>query len=122
MKDKDFIYRLPPNTLPDDLAGVGDSASGGQYGSMTEDKVKGIIAIAQRTQTERMAMAAGSFQSQNFVTGVSGWQLTPYSAEFQTATFNIGGTTITIKDTEDIQTNIDIIEVVYYTYKTVHIF
>jgi len=54
-------------------------------------------------------MVNNYLQSANFETGVRGWQLTPTSAEFQTAIFNIGGTVITIDNTEDIQTNLDII-------------
>jgi hypothetical protein len=52
----------------------------------------------------------GTFQSGNFLTRVRGWQLSSSSAEFQTAIFNIGGTVITINNTQDIQTNIDLID------------
>lgn len=59
--------------------------------------------------TGNTEMVKGAFQSGNFLTGVRGWQLTPDSAEFQTAIFNIGGTVITIDNTQDIQTNLDLI-------------
>jgi len=51
----------------------------------------------------------GAFQSGNFITAVRGWQLSSDSAEFQTGVFNIGGTTITIDNTQDIQTNLNLI-------------
>lgn len=55
---------------------------------------------------------SGNFGSRNFKTGISGWNITGEGdAEFNSGTFrgtfNIGGTTITIDNTEDIQEKLD---------------
>lgn len=109
MTDDDFIYKLNKN--------VGDSSSGGQYDDttpFTEDDINGMISVAMRTQTEHMQMAGAEFQSQNFKTGVSGWQIDGQgNAEFNNGifrgTFSLGGTTITIDNTKDIQTYLNTI-------------
>lgn len=110
MPDENFIYKLN---------GVGNSSTGGQYDgsqtqtqSLTEDDVLGMIAQTMRTQTERMVMAGGSHQSQNFVTGVSGWQIDGQgNAEFNNGTFRgtfqIGGTLITVTAIANLQTAIN---------------
>lgn len=59
-------------------------------------------------------MSGGTMQSPNFSKDNSGWKIDSMgNAEFNDGTFrgtfNIGGTTITINNTEDIQTNLDII-------------
>jgi len=59
-------------------------------------------------------MVNGNLQSGDFQTGVQGWSIDAEgNAEFNDGTFrgtfNIGGTIITIDNTEDIQTNIDTI-------------
>jgi len=99
---ENFIYRLPNN-------GVGNSSGGGQYNSdnqntpLTIDDVNGLISQQLRTQTERQVMVNGSNQSQNFVTGASGWQIDAEgNAEFNDGTFRgtfiLGGVIITIND------------------------
>lgn len=64
----------------------------------------------QAFQNIGIKVIKGAFQSLNFVQYVSGWRLTNISAEFYGAIFNIGGTVITINNTQDIQDNLDIIE------------
>ena len=52
----------------------------------------------------------GYVRSRNFVQNVSGWQWRPDRIDIFTGIFNIGGTQITIDNTQDIQTNLDLIE------------
>jgi len=83
--------------------------------TVTEERVRQIVSSMQRTSIERVVLAAGLQQSQNFISGTSGWQIDSQgNAEFNNGTFrgtfNIGGTTITINSTEDIQTNLDAID------------
>jgi hypothetical protein len=94
----DFIYKLQP---ADEQLG--------------EEQVRSIVGSMQRTQRERQVVAGGEIRSQNFETGVAGWQIDAEgNAEFNDGTFrgrfDIGGTTITIDNTEDIQENLDVIE------------
>lgn len=94
----DFIYKLDPSTLPSDLPSGGGLATPNSNG-LSRDAVNGLISEALRTQTERMIMANGTYQSQNFVTGSAGWQIDALgNAEFQNGTFrgNISATTGTI--------------------------
>jgi len=82
---------------------------------MTEDKVRAIVNSMQKFLTGQNIMVDGIQKSQNFLTGVSGWQIDAEgNAEFNDGTFrgtfNIGGTTITIDNTQDIQENLDIID------------
>lgn len=61
-----------------------------------------------------MSVSGGAIQSVNFKTGTTGWRIdSEGNSEFNNGTFrgsfNIGGTTITISNTEDIQENLDII-------------
>lgn len=51
----------------------------------------------------------GVFASPNFKRPSAGWQFTPNSAEIYTAIIALGGATVTINNTQDIQENIDFI-------------
>lgn len=95
--NENFIYRLNN--------GVGNSSTGNQYDNQNpaidEDAVQGMIATAMRTQTEHMQMVGAEYKSQNFKTGVSGWQIDGQgNAEFNNGTFRgtfqLGGTLITV--------------------------
>jgi hypothetical protein len=82
---------------------------------MTETKVRAIVNSMQKFLTGQNIMMDGIQRSQNFVAGSYGWQIDAEgNAEFNDGTFrgtfNIGGTTITIDNTEDIQENLDIID------------
>lgn len=82
--------------------------------------VKTYSEIVQEIQNGLVSHGAGisprkTLQSTNFVQGVSGWRIdTNGNVEFQDGVFrgnfSIGGTTITIDNTEDIQENLDTIE------------
>lgn len=109
MADKDFIYKLN---------GVGNSSTGGQYSldnpsqTLSDEDVNDLIASALRTMTQRQVIAGGSSQSQNFVTGSSGWQIDGQgNAEFNNGTFRgtfkIGGTLITVTAIANLQTAIN---------------
>ena len=70
-----------------------------------------IVPLAQSMST----LKEGDFQSKNFRSGRAGFRLrSDGTGEFQDGifggTFNIGGTSITIDNTQDIQTNLDLIE------------
>src|SRR5687767_805787 len=45
----------------------------------------------------------GDIRSANYEENESGWRLGPDDAEFNVGTFSIGGTVITIDNTEDVQ-------------------
>lgn len=82
---------------------------------MTEAKVREIVNSMQRFLTGNNIMMTGIQKSQNFVAGVLGWQIDAEgNAEFNDGTFrgrfDIGGTTITINTSDDIQENLDIID------------
>jgi len=74
-----------------------------------------FMELRQIFQNISIRVLKGAFQSFDFVTGVSGWFIGILSgqgyAEFQSGlfrgTFSIGGTTITIDNTVDVQDTID---------------
>lgn len=80
------------------------------FGAKFEEKVD-----PQSTPFEQRGgqtiLSRGIFSSPNFKKPSTGWQLTPNSAEFYTGIFNIGGTVITINNTQNIQTNLDSISI-----------
>ena len=91
------IYKLPQQDAP-----------------VTQDDVRNIIGSMQRFQSGQQVMVDGIQRSQSYIPNVQGWQIDAEgNAEFNNGTFrgtfNIGGTVITIDNTEDIQTNIDAI-------------
>lgn len=72
-----------------------------------EEQEFSFTQLRQIFQNMGMKVIKGAFQSLNFVTLVSGWRMSNTSAEFNVGSFSIAGTTITIDNTEDIQTNLD---------------
>lgn len=139
MSDQLNLYKIPATdtNLPQDVdnpgnlnvggAAIDNSTSGGLTeqkvrdiinsvkNNMTEPKVREIVNSMQKFLTGQNIMVDGIQKSQNFYTGLSGWQIDAEgNAEFNNGTFrgtfNIGGTTITIGPTQDIQTYIDIID------------
>lgn len=72
---EDFIYKLDNNTLPQNLPQSSNFSNSNTSQGLSIDAVNGLISEALRTQTERMQLVNGSLQSQDFLTGSSGWQI-----------------------------------------------
>src|SRR3990167_916579 len=66
---------------------------------LTEDDVRRIFHSMMSTFNEPAKMAGAYFQSANFVTGVSGWQLRPDGAEIN------GGVSVTSLNIPDTTTD-----------------
>lgn len=138
----DFIYKLPNNGVGDNGSGsqyggnsvssggsaIDNSTSNSSGGGLSEQQVRDIVNSTKNTMTETRVreivngmqkfltgqniMVDGIQKSQNFATGLLGWQIDAEgNAEFNNGTFRgtfiIGGSLITVTDIANLQSAID---------------